>query len=85
VEEKLPETLTNMLAMGADLKIRYQDRLRVLSGGEKLGLKENNVISFPPNHLEKYTFFGKEYYLINEKSIFGVWKHQKKNELIVVE
>jgi len=75
VEEEVPEDVKRSLMYNGDMKIRYQDRLRVLTGGEDLGLKENNTINFITGHLEKYSFYGKEYYMIRKKSINGVWSN----------
>lgn len=75
VEEEVPEDIKRSLMFNGDMKVRYQDRLRVLTGGEDLGLKENNTINFTSGHLEKYSFYGKEYYMIRKKSINGLWSN----------
>lgn len=75
VEEEIPNDVKIAMQMGDNVKIRHQDRLRVFTGGAELGLKESNTVSFNPNHLEKYTFYGKEYYLIKSSSIYGKWSN----------
>lgn len=75
VEELIPDDIISHLNIMPGSKMRYQDRLRVLTGGESLGLKKNNTVSINPNHLEKYVFFGKEYYLVNERSVTGKWSN----------
>lgn len=75
VEENVPEDIKNSILYDGDVKIRYQDRLRVLTGGKDLGLVKNNTVGINPNHLEKYTFYGKEYYLVKAGSITGKWSN----------
>ena len=75
VEEPVPTDIASQLSINRDVKIRYQDRLRVLTGGSELGLKENNTIHLNPNHLEKYTFYGKEYYMVKTSSVYGKWSN----------
>lgn len=74
VEEKVPEPFLIDRHKGHDVKIRHQDRGRVLSGGKSKGIKKDQIIACDPRHLEKYTFDGKEYFLINENLVTGVWQ-----------
>lgn len=55
------------------VKIRRQDRATVLTGGKSKGLKKGQVVSFQPNHLERYEFYGKQYYMVREDFILGKW------------
>lgn len=74
VEEKVPENIAFSIRHNDYVKVRYQDRGMVLSGGKNKGIKKNDVISFRPHFLEKYEFWNKEYYLINERMVEGTWK-----------
>lgn len=74
VEEEIPVEVRRSLSLPTDdVKIRYTDRGRVISGGKKKGLKKEQVIAFNPRYLERYEFFGKEYYLIREDFVLGIW------------
>ncbi len=73
VEELVPEKFLIDEHKGHKVKIRHQDRGRIISGGKKKGLKKDQIISFDPRHLERYTFENKEYYLINENLVTGIW------------
>lgn len=55
------------------VKIRRQDRARVITGGKSKGLKKEDIVSFYPNHVEKYEFWGKNYYMVRENFILGKW------------
>lgn len=55
------------------VKIRRQDRATVLTGGKSKGLKKGQVVSFYPNHVERYEFWGRQYYMINQNFILGKW------------
>ena len=57
-----------------DLKIRYVDRAKLISGGIEMGYREGDIIGFSPNYIEKYDLFGKKYYLIKKKHIIGKWQ-----------
>lgn len=72
VEEEIPiEHKLQIANFGDDVKIRYQDRGRVLSGGDRKGVKKGDVIAFQPTILEKYEFWNKEYFLVNENYVHG--------------
>lgn len=75
VEEDVPDEIKKSILYSGEVKIRYQDRLRVLTGGESLGLVKNNTVGIIPGHLQKYTFYGKEYYLVKTSSITGKWSN----------
>jgi hypothetical protein len=55
------------------VQMRYFDRARLLSGGERLGYKPGNVVSFEEKYIERYSIFGKEYFLIKERRVNGLW------------
>lgn len=73
VEEVVPEKFLIDEHKGHKVKIRHQDRGRILSGGKAKGLKKDQIVGFDPRHLERYTFENKEYYLINENFVTGIW------------
>lgn len=56
-----------------DVKMRYIDRARLVSGGEELGFKKGDIIGFEPNYCEKYQMWGKEYFLIKKRRVQGIW------------
>lgn len=77
IEEAIPKEIANQLIKTTtDVKIRYQDRGRVITGGKEKGIKKEEIVSFKPNHLERYEFWGKQYYLINQNLIHGKWHVQ---------
>jgi co-chaperonin GroES (HSP10) len=55
------------------MKVRWQDRAKVVSGCRKLGLKKGDIIGFDPKYLEKYDIKGKEYYIIKQRRVDGIW------------
>lgn len=56
------------------VKVRFQDRGKVLSGGEDMGIKKGDIVSFDQRFLEKYKFWNKDYYLIKKHRISGKWE-----------
>jgi hypothetical protein len=56
------------------VKVRYQDRGKIISGGEDLGLKKGDIVAFDQKYLERYKFWGKDYYLIKKHRISGLWQ-----------
>lgn len=75
VEENVPREIASKIVRGTDdVKVRYRDRGRVLTGGKEKGIKKEQVISFQPQHLEKYEFDHKPYYLINQNLVQGTWQ-----------
>lgn len=58
----------------SSVAMRYYDRGRCISGGESLGLQKGDIVSFDPQYCEKYTLWGKDYFLIKDHRINGVWE-----------
>ena len=58
----------------SSVQMRFYDRGRVLSGGEKMGFKKGDIVSFEEKYCEKYELFGKQYFLIKENRINGFWE-----------
>jgi len=59
------------------VKARFYDRAEVYSGGEDLGLKKGDVVSFEEKYLEKYNFEEQAFFLIKKRRINGLWKYGK--------
>lgn len=72
VDEEVPQEALIAQHRGHNIKIRHQDRARVLTSANK-NFKKGEIISFESDKLEKYEFFGKQYYLVNENFILGKW------------
>jgi len=73
IDENVPKAFHN-IQHHSSVKLRYQDRAKVFSGGKEKGIKRDDIVSFSPAHLEKYTFYGKNYYLINQNMVLGKWQ-----------
>lgn len=73
IEEIVPNEYLIASHQGHDVKMRYMDRGRVLSGGKEMGIKKDSIISFDPKYCEKYEFYGKQYFLINQRLVNGKW------------
>lgn len=58
----------------SSVKIRYYDRAKVISGGSEIGIKEGDIVGFHHNFVEKYEFWGKQYFVIKTKRINGIWE-----------
>jgi co-chaperonin GroES (HSP10) len=56
------------------VKMRYYDRAEVISGGEEIGLKKGDIVSFDEKYVEKYDFWDKHYFIIKTKRIDGIWE-----------
>jgi hypothetical protein len=54
---------------------RYFDRARVVSGGGDMGLIAGDVVATQPKYMEAYQLWDREYFLINKRNVFGVWKN----------
>lgn len=80
VEEEVPAEVKNSLGYDGDVKVRYQDRGRLISGGKSKGLKKDEVLHFNSTYLEKYEFFNKQYYLIHENRVEGKFTKPKPIE-----
>lgn len=72
IESEVPDEVKKSLSYNGEMKVRYQDRGRVISSNKE-GIKKDYVISFQPNHCEKYTLWGTDYFLINEKFVQGIY------------
>lgn len=73
VEEEVPDQMLIDAHKGHKVKIRHQDRARLLTGGKGKGLRKDDVFSFNPRYLEKYQFGNKEYFLVQERLVDGIW------------
>lgn len=62
---KLPDT---------KVEIRLTDRAEVISGGEEMGIKEGDVISFNERYMETYELWGNKYALIKKSRVEGKWQ-----------
>jgi len=58
---------------GQSVQMRFYDRAVVISGGESIGVKKGDVISFQEKYCEKYNLWGKEYFLIKENRVEGIY------------
>lgn len=56
-----------------EVAVRLYDRAKVLSGGEDMGFKKGDIVSFNEKYCERYTLWGKEYALIKKHRVEGVW------------
>jgi hypothetical protein len=72
IEDDVPEEVKKSLGYGNDVKIRHQDRARVITSN-KAGIKKDYVVGFDPKYVEKYEFYNKPYFLIKENFIHGIW------------
>jgi hypothetical protein len=52
---------------------RWQDRARIVTGCKSLGLNKGDIIGFDPKYLEKYTLWGKEYFIIKKRRVDFLW------------
>lgn len=74
-DEELPDQyLIDTHGVSQKITVRRRDRARVMSGGKAKGFKKDQVISFQPNHCERYEFYGTQYFLINENLVDGIWQ-----------
>lgn len=74
IDENVPAKWLQNIRHNGEVKLRYQDRARVLTGGKEKGIKKDDIVSFDPLHVEKYDFDGKPYYLINQNLVLGKWQ-----------
>lgn len=49
-------------------------RAKVISGGRKIGLKGGDIVGFNDRIKQSYRYFGREYYLVKQDSIYGKWQ-----------
>lgn len=73
IDEDVPLSALPSTMHHSNIKIRHQDRGRVLTGGKEKGFKKDEIISFPPTKNEKYNFFGIDYFLVNQNYVTGKW------------
>lgn len=55
------------------VQVRLYDRAVVMSGGEKLGYKRGDIVSFEEKYCEKYELFGHKLFMIKERRVNGAW------------
>lgn len=58
----------------AFIEATVSDRAIVFSGGEDLGLNINDQIAFDNRYIQKYSFDGVEYIILEKDRIFGIWE-----------
>jgi hypothetical protein len=73
IDEEIPDQYLIDQTGKHKVMIRHQDRGRILTGGKEKGLKRDQIISFNPTYCEKYDFYGKNYFLINQNYVEGTW------------
>lgn len=74
VDEEVPDQfLINDNGLAEKVVIRHADRGRVITGGKEKGIKKEDIINFEPQFVEKYDFFGQQYFLIKENFVLGKW------------
>lgn len=70
---RLQMELKGIKMPNGNVKARFYDRAKVISGGKDMGLKKGSVISFEPHFVEKYKAWGEEYFIIKKSRILGKW------------
>lgn len=65
--------MNNIHLPNSSVQVRFYDRGKVVSGGERLGIKKGQIVSFESKYCEKYKLFGKDYFLIKERRIEGMY------------
>jgi len=74
IDEEVPDQfLINDNGLAEKITMRHKDRGRVISGGKEKGIKKEDIVSFEPQFIEKYDFFGQQYFLIKENFVLGKW------------
>lgn len=58
----------------SSIQYRHYDRAKIVSGGESLGYKKGDIISFEESYCEKYEMFGKQYFMIKQRRVLGAWE-----------
>ena len=72
VDEVVPDQFfIDGSGMAQKVVVRRQDRGRVLSGGKEKEIRKDDIVHFDPKHCEKYSFFGKQYFLIKQNMVLG--------------
>lgn len=64
-----------ILIPASKVKLRYYDRGKVISGGESIGLSKGDIVSFDEKYCEKYSLWGKDYFIIKIRRVEGVWEN----------
>lgn len=64
---------SNLLMPQTSIKARLTDRATLISGGEDIGYKKGDIVSYDERFLEKYTFDKEDYYLIHKDRLDGVY------------
>lgn len=57
----------------SSIRLISRDVAKVESAPADVPLQKGNKVGFDGQFTEKYTFFGKEYFLLNSERILGVW------------
>lgn len=65
------------------VQAEYDNMAKVVSGGKELGLKEGDFVVFEKKYVQKYKFWGKDYYVIPDRRVFGVFDDENKLNLVV--
>jgi len=73
IDQKVPKGALPNVLHDKDIKVRFQDRAKVLTGGNDKGFKRTTIVSFDPRYLERYSFYNKDYYIINQNRVLGTW------------
>lgn len=73
IDEIIPAHILQHIQHPGDVKVRYQDRFVAITGGEDKQIKKDDIVAVAPNYLEKYEFFGAQYYLVSQQLIHGKW------------
>lgn len=73
IEEDVPDDIASQIQHNFSVKIRYQDRGKILSARNNAMFKRDEIIHFNPQYTEPYEFWGRPYILIKEKYVEGKW------------
>lgn len=55
------------------VQIRLYDRAVHMGGGEPIGYKRGDIVSFEEKYCERYTLWGQSYFLVRQRRINGQW------------
>jgi co-chaperonin GroES (HSP10) len=58
----------------SSVQMRFYDRGKVISGGESIGVKKGDIVSFEERYCEKYKLWDRDYFLIKQHRVQGIWK-----------
>lgn len=59
------------------VQVRLYDRAVCMGGGELLGYKRGDIVSFEEKYCEKYQLWGQKYFLIKQRRVNGMWEPDK--------